>query len=169
MSLRPFNDQSRFSPSPHESEPEEGDSPKEPSVLSQKRKADTALPAKTVALDDQGRGPYPTDGKDYWLTDEKKWVLSVPLPDEVTYHLGFIDFNAKTRVVDTGDLRTSFSKTGVMEYFPKHSRKYQLSRETADRLNAYHLNQAKRELPKGCKLVLITTNTRKTFESFVEK
>ena len=133
--------------------------------------ADTALPAKTVALDDQGRGPYPTDGKDYfWMADEKKWVLSVPLRDEVTYYLGYIHFDAKTRVVDTvNDIRTSFCKTGVMEYFPKHSRKYQLSRETADRLNAYHLNQAKQELPEGCKLVLITTKTRKTIESFVEK
>jgi len=178
MSLRPFNDQSQFSPSPQcsDSEPEsehEGDSPyrKEPSVLSKKRKADTALPAKSVALDEQGRGPCPTDGKDYyWMDDEKKWVSSVPFRDEVTYHLGYIHFDAKTRVVDTvNGIRTSFFKTGVMEYYPKHSRKYQLSREATDRLNTYHLNQAKQELPEGCKLVLITTNTRKTFESFVEK
>jgi hypothetical protein len=174
MSLRPFNDQSQFSPSPQcsDSEPESEHEYRKDSVLSQKRKADTALPAKTVALDEQDRGPYPTDGKEYfWMADEKKWVSSVPLRDEVIHHLGYIHFNAKTRVVDTvNDVRTCFLGA-VMEYYPKHSRKYRLQKdkEATDRLNTYHLNQAKQELPEGCKLVLITTKTRKAFEFFVDK
>ena len=134
--------------------------------------ADTALPAKTVALDDQGRGPYPTDGKDYfWMADEKKWVSSVPLPDEVTYHLGYIHFNAKTRVVDTvNDVRTCFYGA-ALQYFPKHDRVYKLQKdkEATDRLNGHQLNEAKRCLPQGCKLIIIKTKTRKSFESFVEK
>jgi len=129
-------------------------------------------PAKTVALDDQGRGPYPTDGKDYyWMADEKKWASSVQLPDEVTYQFGYVHFNAKTRVVDTYDVGTCFLGA-VLQYFPKHDRVYRLQddKEATDRLNAHQLNEAKRYLPEGCKLVLIKTKTRKSFESFaIEK